>query len=187
VGVVAVVTADPAVGSAVTDLGARWVPEPPGGGLNAALVHAARTLARDSGGAAAGDDAGIAAVPWPVAALPADLPALRPGELAAALLAVGALPGYVPDAAGTGTVLLAVPAAAGWTPRFGPRSAAAHARAGARRLAGDWPTLRRDVDTVEDLAAAAGLGLGPRTDAVLDATAKIIEEWRLGRRVGSEG
>lgn len=36
-------------------------------------------------------------------------------------------------------------------------------------LRGAWPTLRRDVDTAADLAAAARLGLGPRTAALLAA------------------
>lgn len=75
--------------------------------------------------------------------------------------------GYVADAPGGGTVLLAAPAGVPLAPRFGPGSAAAHAASGALPLAGDWPSLRRDVDTPADLAAAAGLGLGPRTAALL--------------------
>jgi 2-phospho-L-lactate/phosphoenolpyruvate guanylyltransferase len=155
---VVVVTADAAVAAAVAALGARRVPEPVGGGLNAALTHAA---------------AAVGALPpgRRIAALPADLPALRPDELAAALTALHTSRdgGYVPDAAGTGTVLLAAPVGAGLAPRFGPGSAAAHARAGAARLDGDWPTLRHDVDTADDLAAAVRLGVGPHTTALLGA------------------
>jgi 2-phospho-L-lactate guanylyltransferase len=153
---VVVVTADAAVAAAVSDLGARWVPEPAGGGLNAALTHAAALVDPDRAGRR-------------IAALPADLPALRPDELGAALRALGGARdgGYVPDAAGTGTVLLAAPAGASLAPRFGPGSAAAHARAGARLVAGDWPTLRHDVDTAEDLAAAVRFGVGPHTTALL--------------------
>ncbi|MCN0180088.1 2-phospho-L-lactate guanylyltransferase, partial [Salinispora arenicola] len=47
---------------------------------------------------------------------------------------------------------------------------AAHAASGALALLGDWPSLRRDVDTTTDLAEAARLGLGPRT-ALLCGTA----------------
>jgi 2-phospho-L-lactate/phosphoenolpyruvate guanylyltransferase len=161
VGEVVVVTADPVVAAAVAALGARSVPEPaPHGpaGLNAALTHAVSAVAPKPGGR------------W-LAALPADLPALRGDELSAALLAVGTRPGraYVPDAAGTGTVLLAVPAGGLLAPRFGPDSAAAHGRGGARRVAGDWPTLRHDVDTADDLAGAVRLKVGPHTTALLGA------------------
>jgi len=153
---VVVVTADAAVAAAVAALGARRVPEPLRGGLNAALTHAASVVGALPPGRR-------------IAALPADLPALRPDELAAALTTLGASRdgGYVPDFAGTGTVLLAAPVGGVLAPRFGPGSAAAHARAGAPRVAGDWPTLRHDVDTADDLAAAVRLGLGPRTAALL--------------------
>jgi 2-phospho-L-lactate guanylyltransferase len=50
-------------------------------------------------------------------------------------------------------------------------SAAAHAADGAIPLDGDWPGLRRDVDTVEDLWAAAAVGLGPASSAALRASA----------------
>jgi 2-phospho-L-lactate guanylyltransferase len=158
VGEVVVVTADPVVAAAVAALGARSVPEPAPRGLNTALTHAASAVAPRPGGR------------W-IAALPADLPALRADELGAALRALGSRPGraYVPDAAGTGTVLLAAPAGGLLAPRFGPGSAAAHARGGARRVDGDWPTLRHDVDTADDLAGAVRLGVGPHTTALLGA------------------
>jgi 2-phospho-L-lactate guanylyltransferase len=156
---VVVVTADAAVAAAVAALGARRVPEPVRGGLNAALTHAAAVVGALPPGRR-------------IAALPADLPALRADELAAALAVLHASHdgGYVPDAAGTGTVLLAAPAGAGLSPRFGPGSAAAHTRAGAPRHEGDWPTLRHDVDTADDLAAAVRLGVGPHTTALLGAS-----------------
>jgi 2-phospho-L-lactate/phosphoenolpyruvate guanylyltransferase len=158
VATVRVVTGDPAVRAAMSAHGVDVVAEPAGGGLNAALTAAA--LAR--GG------------PDRVVALPADLPALRPAELVDALRCAAARPepAYVPDAAGTGTVLLAAAAGVALAPRFGPGSAAAHAAAGARCLAGDWPTLRHDVDTAADLATAASLGLGARTAAVLGLALK---------------
>ena len=40
-------------------------------------------------------------------------------------------------------------------------------------LTGDWPSLRRDVDTRADLAAAAALGLGPATRAWTAAHAPV--------------
>ncbi|GHJ13441.1 hypothetical protein TPA0908_14360 [Micromonospora sp. AKA38] len=151
VGRVLVVTDDPRVTATVTAAGAR-VAGDPAGGLNAAFRH---------GAAVAGPRA-------PVAALTADLPALRPAELAAALRAAEGVRGFVADAPGTGTVLLATPPGVPLAPRFGPGSAGAHAAGGALPLTGDWPSLRRDVDTAADLATAAGLGLGPRTGALLD-------------------
>lgn len=151
---VVVVTADPAVAAAVATLGARRVPEPAAGGLNAALTHAA-SLVNSTGRR--------------IAALLADLPALRPDELAEALAALESGGGFIADEAGTGTVLLAAPPGAALRPRFGPGSAAAHARAGISRIDGDWPTLRHDVDTAADLAAAVRLGVGPHTTAMLAA------------------
>jgi 2-phospho-L-lactate guanylyltransferase len=143
---VIVVTDEPAVAAAAAALGARSVPDRPGAGLNPAFEVGA-----------------AAAAGGPVAALAGDLPALRPDELAEALSAAGNLRGFVPDADGTGTTLLVAPNAGALRPLFGPGSAAAHAASGAARLAGPWPSLRRDVDTPADLAAAAALGLGART------------------------
>ena len=96
---------------------------------------------------------------------PADADRLA-GELTAALRAAGAgRRAFVPDADGTGTTLLATAPGLPVLPRYGPGSAAAHRATGAVELAGDWPTLRHDVDTAADLRAAAGLGLGPATAA----------------------
>lgn len=110
-----------------------------------------------------------------VAVLLGDLPALQPADLRAALaacaeaLAGGAPSVVVPDAEGTGSVLLAGTDAAGLRPAFGPQSALAHTGSGSVRLDLDLPRLRRDVDTASDLAAAVRLGVGPRTSAVLRA------------------
>jgi 2-phospho-L-lactate guanylyltransferase len=149
---VLVVTDDPEVTAALAGAGARVVPEPPVPGLNPAVSHGAGLLGRR-----------------PVAALAADLPALRPDELARALAAAGRVAGrgFVPDAAGTGTTLLAAPPGVPLAPQFGPGSAVRHLATGAYRLAGDWPSLRRDVDTAADLAAAGRLGLGAHTRALL--------------------
>jgi 2-phospho-L-lactate guanylyltransferase len=155
---VLVVTDDPEASALLGALGARVLPDAPAAGLNAALAYGAVAVGRPRR--------------W-VAALAADLPALRPAELAGALrevaaggLSGGAGRGFVADAAGTGTTLLAARPGVAIDPQFGPDSAARHAAAGARRLGGEWPSLRRDVDTAADLTEAARLGLGPYTAAV---------------------
>jgi 2-phospho-L-lactate/phosphoenolpyruvate guanylyltransferase len=152
VALVLVVTDDPRAAAVGRELGAATVGDEPDGGLNAALAHGADRARALTGG--------------PVAALSSDLPALRPGELTAALQAAAAVPrAFVADAAGSGTTLLAVTHGA-LAPRFGPASAVAHATGGAVPLDGDWPGLRQDVDTPADLQAAARIGLGARTAAV---------------------
>jgi 2-phospho-L-lactate/phosphoenolpyruvate guanylyltransferase len=126
--------------------------------LNAALRHGATLAARR----------------WPgtgLAALTADLPAMSPAELATALrAAAGSAPGgaaFVPDAAGVGTTLYAVPPGGEFLPLFGGASRARHAAAGATELALAGVTgLRRDVDTPDDLREALTLGAGPFTRAV---------------------
>jgi 2-phospho-L-lactate/phosphoenolpyruvate guanylyltransferase len=147
---VVVVTADPEAAAAATDVGAAVAPDP-GRGLNPALGYAAERWIgthRDR------------------AALAGDLPALDPASLAGALAAAGAR-GFVPDAAGTGTVLLAARTGVPLRPCFGGRSAAAHLASGAALVPGAWPGLRRDVDTPADLRAALALGAAPHTRALL--------------------
>ena len=126
-------------------------------GLNGALAKAAEHAARS----------------WPadgIAALVGDLPALRPEELAAALAEAGAhFRSYVPDAAGTGTTMLAARPGTPLQPAFGRGSAARHGALAVALPAG--PGLRQDVDTEADLRAAAELGLGPATAAALGVAA----------------
>ncbi len=74
---------------------------------------------------------------------------------------------FVADAEGTGTTLLVAAPGVTLDPRFGGGSAARHAASGAAALDGEWPGLRRDVDTPADLAAALALGVGPATRAAL--------------------
>ena len=157
VAAVVVVTDDASAGGVLSALGAVVVADEPDAGLNPALAH----------GAAA------AASRWPAAGtagLAADLPALRPDELARALRAAAQWPeAFVADAAGTGTTLYAARPGTPFRPRFGPGSAARYRAGGAAELMlADVPSLRSDVDTPDDLSRAAGLGLGPRT-AVLAA------------------
>lgn len=158
---VVVVTDDPGAARTVRDLGALVVADEPDAGLNAALAHGAAQARLRS--------------PWDgVAVLSADLPALRPAELAAALDAAGRHPrSYVADAAGSGTTLLAALPGTALDPRFGAGSAGKHAGSGAVALAGGWTGLRRDVDTPADLAEAARLGLGPATHAWTAAHAPV--------------
>ena len=103
-----------------------------------------------------------------VAALTADLPALRPTELGRALeLALGAPTSFVPDALGEGTTMFAARSSEEFRPKFGARSRDRHISAAAREIA--WPEMsgiRQDVDTVEDLERAQALGLGRHTSAV---------------------
>lgn len=154
---VLVVTDDPLAAVALTTAGATVIADLPGAGLNAALrygaAHARRLAATDG-----------------VAALAADLAALRPAELADALAAASRhRRAFVADAAGTGTTLLTARPAVELRPAFGPGSRAAHHHSGAVDLAGRWPSVRTDVDTVADLAGARGLGLGRHTAALLGA------------------
>jgi 2-phospho-L-lactate guanylyltransferase len=156
VAAVYVISDDPTIGREARTLGAAVLPDRPRAGLNAALTYGAASASAEG-----------RPDRW-VAALAADLPALRAQELSAALRAAAGQPrrAYVADAPGTGTTLLAAPPGAALDPRFGPDSAAAHAASGARPLPGDWPSLRRDVDTAADLVEAAALGLGARTATV---------------------
>jgi 2-phospho-L-lactate/phosphoenolpyruvate guanylyltransferase len=150
VAAVVVVTDEPAATAVVRELGARTVPDEPDRGLNPALEHGARSAPGTA-----------------VAAMSSDLPALRPGELAAALeAATGLARGFVADAQGTGTTLLTA-VGTDLRPAFGPGSAEAHLTGGAVALAGSWPGLVRDVDTEADLRAALLLGAGPRTTALV--------------------
>lgn len=114
---------------------------------------------------------GLAAIDrgLPRAVLLGDLPALRASDLDAALALAGAARlGLVADAEGTGSTLITARAGIALVPAFGADSAHAHRAAGHVDL-GVAPdsTLRRDVDTAEQLRAAAALGLGPRTSALL--------------------
>ncbi|MEV5489374.1 2-phospho-L-lactate guanylyltransferase [Streptomyces bobili] len=157
---VAVVTNDELAGRELAALGARIVPDDPRAGLNAALAHAAAAVR-----ATLPDSA--------VAALNADLPALRPPELARVLDAAAQFPrAFLPDAAAIGTTLLAVAPGHELLPAFGTDSRARHRASGATELR---PTavdsVRQDVDTGEDLRAALALGVGPRTAA---AAARLL-------------
>jgi len=151
-----VVTSDARVAALAGGLGATPVRDP-GRGLDAAVV-----AGRDAATAADRDA--------PVAVLLGDLPALRPQDLVTALEAAARHDrAVVPDAAGTGTVLLTSLDGAGLVPSFGEGSAARHEAAGHVRLDLHLPRLRTDVDDDTDLDAALALGVGSATSAVLAA------------------
>jgi 2-phospho-L-lactate guanylyltransferase len=157
---VAVVTGDALAGEELAALGARIIADEPGGGLNAALAHAAEVVRSWRTDPA-------------VAALNADLPALRPTELSRVLDAAAEFPrAFLPDAAAIGTTLLAAGRARELLPAFGADSRARHRASGAVELRLDAvDSVRQDVDTGDDLRAALALGVGPRTAA---AAARLL-------------
>jgi len=154
VGAVLAVTDDASFSRRLAELGCAAIPDGVSGDLNATLRQAAAEVHRR----------------WPhlvPAAVCADLPALRPEDLDAALagavaVAVADVPSFVADAAGIGTTLYTAPYAQ-FDPRFGPGSRLAHRDTGAREIEGSLTSLRRDVDDVDDLREALALGVGPHT------------------------
>lgn len=158
---VVAICSDPDAAGVLRADGVEVIADEPDAGLNPALAHGAQLLRADDPAAVTG-------------AIQADLPALRPAELTAAVRAAvaafdagTAVRAYCADRARTGSTLLLAAPHAVLDPRFGPGSALAHEQSGALALDGPWPTLRCDVDTEADLAEAARLGLGPHTSAVL--------------------
>ncbi|MFC4000599.1 2-phospho-L-lactate guanylyltransferase [Prauserella oleivorans] len=157
---VVVVSGDPAALAVVRELGAELLAEDAPAGLNAALRAGERLVRADDPDAVVG-------------ALQADLPALRPAELAAATAEAGRRRAFAADRHGTGTTLLLSAPGEPLDPRFGPDSARDHARSGAVALGLTAPSLRADVDTPADLDHARLLGLGPRTTAILATTCAL--------------
>ena len=157
VGTVVAVTSDPLAAIQLQQIGAQVVADGPEAGLNPALNHGVRAARQHASGDA-------------VAALSADLPALRPDQLGLALsIAAAHRRAFVADAAGSGTTLLTSARGAELRPRFGPASAQRHLRGGAYPIEDDGlESLRRDVDTAADLRAARLLGLGRRTSALIE-------------------
>lgn len=154
---VLVVTDDVHVATLVGELGAASLPDGVSGDLNGTLRQAAAEAGRR----------------WPYlrpVALCADLPALRVADLDATLARVlTAHPWFVPDAAGVGTTMYAA-AVDEFDPHFGPASRREHRLAGAQELVDVAPSLRRDVDDLDDLRDAVALGVGRFTAAVVPPT-----------------
>lgn len=150
------VTDDHLLAAGLADLGARVLPDGTTDDLNGSLVQAAAELGRRRPRLR------------PVA-LCADLPALRPAELTRVLAeAARHLTAFVPDADEVGTTAFASSGLDTFHPLFGAGSRKAHLGSGAEELVlDDIATVRRDVDTPADLAAALDLGVGVRTSLVV--------------------
>lgn len=152
---VTVVTDDSEAAAQLAATGARVVPDAPRAGLNAALAHGEERVRAAAPGA-------------PVVALNADLPSLRPAELARVLAAVDGGRAFLSDAPGSGTTLLAAGAGVALAPGFGAASRARHLASGAREIGlRGVDSVRQDVDTGADLRAALVLGVGAHTAAAL--------------------
>lgn len=151
---VLVVTDDARFSAALAAAGADTVPDGVSGDLNGTLRLAAAEARRR----------------WPdlvPVALCADLPSLRAADLDLALSRTARTrPGFVPDADGTGTTMY-VAGYDEFDPRFGPGSRDAHLGTGAEELLDVPPSVRRDVDDLDDLDQAIALGVGPSTAAVV--------------------
>jgi 2-phospho-L-lactate guanylyltransferase len=151
---VLVVTDDFRLASSMRALGCEVIPDGTSEDLNATLVQAVAEVVRR----------------WPGAvpvALCADLPRLRPVELAGVLREVAGhvaagRSAFVPDRAGTGTTLYAAPAEH-FDPGFGAESAARHRSAGAVEAGTSATSVRTDVDDLADLGEALAAGVGPHT------------------------
>lgn len=158
---VAVVTNDLRAGTELRALGARLVPDSPAAGLNAALAHGAWTVRESAPGTA-------------VAALNADLPALRTEELARVLDTAAGFPrAFLADAAGTGTTFLSALPGTALAPGFGGPSRARHLASGAVEIGlHGVDSVRQDVDTGADLVSATALGVGPFTAGLRAAAAQ---------------
>ncbi|MFE4831978.1 2-phospho-L-lactate guanylyltransferase [Streptomyces sp. NPDC056672] len=152
VGAVLVVTSDGEAAADARAAGAGTVPDRLSAGLNAAIgTAAAEVLAAGASG--------------PVAVLTADLPALRSAELGEVLAAAARHPrAFLADQARRGTTLLAAGRAQDLAPSFEDASRARHRRSGAYELTYPAaPSVRLDVDTLDDLRAAHALGTGRHT------------------------
>ena len=148
--------------------GAQRLPDEGDGDLNRAL-HAASLRVR------------LVDPDLAVAAMCADLPSLRTEDLTDALSAGLTSRWFVADAAGTGTTLLSAREAlelvervlglvlpgVALEPHFGAGSALRHEESGAVPVRAELSSLRRDVDTEADLAAARELGVGRHTARAL--------------------
>ncbi|GAA5122969.1 2-phospho-L-lactate guanylyltransferase [Alloalcanivorax gelatiniphagus] len=159
---VLVVTDDFRLAAQVRTLGCEVIPDGTTEDLNETLVQAAAEVARR----------------WPGAvpvALCADLPGLRPVELAGVLAevvrhAADGTTSFVRDRAGIGTTLYAAPADR-FAPAFGLGSAARHASAGAVEVGSGAASVRADVDDSADLDAALAAGVGPHTSRACEGRA----------------
>lgn len=153
---VVVVTDDVALALSLREEHCLVLPDGVAGDLNASLVQAAAEARRR----------------WPdlrPVVVCADLPALTPDALSAALRATTAAApdgaAFVPDLAGRGTTVYTAPHAV-FAPRFGTDSRTAHLEAGAVEVADVPDRVRQDVDVMSDLGRVLLLGVGVHTERV---------------------
>jgi len=157
VGLITVVTPDDVAAAAAIELGVDVLADPTPDGhpdpLNNAIAAAEQVVSQSISN---------------IVVLQGDLPALRTRELSEAIAeARRHHRSFVADRLGTGTAALCafgVPLDS----HFGLNSAALHRNSGATQLNGEWPGLRCDIDTPEDLATARGLGIGPATTRAIE-------------------
>lgn len=152
---VMVVTDDHKLAGRLTVTDVQVIPDGAGDDLNASLVLGAAELLRR----------------FPelrIAALCADLPALRSQELAHVLrVAPHDEMGFLADAERVGTTVVTAADLGTFRPAFGHGSRAEHLALHAVEIeSADVTSVRRDVDTPHDLAEAFRLGIGPRTALV---------------------
>jgi 2-phospho-L-lactate guanylyltransferase len=143
---VLVVTDDAHFAATMTARGCAALPDGVSGDLNASLALAAAEATRR----------------WPELlplALCADLPCVTADDLETALAQRPGQPRFVADTKGDGTTLYTARGEE-FDPRFGSGSASLHAGGGAWPVEGELVGLRHDVDDVEDLRTAMGIGLG---------------------------
>lgn len=151
---VTVVTPDPVVAERLAGLGTLVVRDD-GSSLDDAL--------RRGLDVAASSGLGLAVVPG-------DLPCLRPDDVEAVLAAAAGVRGaFVPDLEGRGTTFVVHAASQPAITRYGAGSAARHRDLGLLALDDAPAQARQDVDTLDDLRAAAALGLGAESRAVIAA------------------
>ncbi|MFT4011121.1 MAG: 2-phospho-L-lactate guanylyltransferase [Nocardioidaceae bacterium] len=153
---VLVVTDDAEFAGSLRDLGVRVIPDGVEGDLNETLRLGAAEVVRER-------------PELSIAALFADLPALTSADLTTALTAAAYERCFVADADAVGSTLLTAHTLRDFTPAFGGSSRAAHLELGITELTDAPATLRRDVDTPEDLTAALALGVGPHTRMIASA------------------
>ena len=155
---ITVVTPDEVAAAAAIELGADVLSDPTPAGhpdpLNNAIAAAERVVSESMTN---------------IVVLQGDLPALRTQELAEAIIAARQHKrSFVADRLGTGTAVLCAFGTA-LDPVFGSDSSARHRLSGAVELTGQWPGLRCDIDTPEDLVFARRLGMGPATSRAVAA------------------
>lgn len=161
---VLVVTGDRGLEREVRTIAPVAIVDDPGTGLDAAALAGVSSLVGVAGAGVVGAGAPVTGV----AVLLGDHPCLTERELRVALEVSGRhTRAFVPDAHGTGTAMVTTTRPGEFASAFGAGSAARHQAVGMVRLDLELPGLRLDVDDLDDLDAARGLGIGPRTRAAL--------------------